>query len=256
MGGFREFKKSMKDAGRSIRSKTNYETGQKELFPAKNWNRSFARDLQERTEGERLDKNIRDTIYGPSGPLTRPALIACMAPTTLFCPVEEPAFMVRGRCSDLQEFYDRPKVKTVIELTERCFLAGWQDYTNEYGVSYEWWQKQGSLAHSIRTETAGTVQDFEAFFADSEASPKVSAHNTSATGQNSLPASKSAKPDRGKNDQSEVPVGPPEAVSSNQTTLKVDKEPPGAAGRSQTMQLAGSPCLDSPNFDASEYFGV
>jgi len=238
MGGFKEFKAKLKDSGRTIRSATNRDTGQKELFPMKNWNRNFARDIQDRTEGEELDKNIRDTIYGPAGPLTSPALISRMAPTHLFCPVAEPAFMVRGRCTDLNEFLSRPKVEKVIEMTLSDFLAGWQDFTNEYGVTFEWWKQQGTLALSIQPETAGKI---EGVFAFESTAPKVSAHNTSTTGKAPRPSKPREAVQREKQAASAAPIGPPEAVSSPQSTLKTSTGPQGASYQTQKTGLDGPP---------------
>jgi hypothetical protein len=252
MGGFAAFKKALKATGRTIRTRFNSQTNQTEFVPMKNWNHSFAGDIQERTAGERLEKNIRDMIDGPAGALTKPALIARMAPSYLNSPVAEPLFMVRGRCYDMAEFKARQKIAKVIEQTRTDFFAGWQDFRSEYGVSFEMWLKQGEIAAIVaakQPDTAGTPQDFKGFFDSPEPAPKVSAHNTSTTGRDSPPASKSAKPDRGKNERSEVPIGRAKPVSSIQSSEKITVEPSGAVNRSQESAIDGSLCSKSIDWD-------
>lgn len=245
MGDFAAFKKALKADGRTIRTRVNYKTGRAEFVPMKNWNRSFAGDIHERTSGERLEKNIRDTIDGPSGPLTRPALIARMAPSYLNSPVAEPLFMVRGRCHDIAEFRSRRKIAAVIETTRSDFLAGWQDFRNEYGVSLEQWvngTESAILAAAAKHEGAGTVADFADFFAQDESAPQVSAHNTSTTGRNHPPLHCPPKAIEENASSAKHPKGGQSPFSRTNQASSQPEEPAGAFPRNQNTQIAGSPC--------------
>lgn len=252
LGGFAKFKKQLKATGRTIRTIRNHATDAVEFRPMKNWNRNRAGEVQERTEGERLEKNIRDCIDGAAGPLTKPALISRMAPSHLFSPVAEPVFMVRGRCNDVREFLGRRKVKAVVDLTHEKFFAGWQDYTAEHGITLSCW-----LAKPLpmAADTVGTPQDFEGFFDGLETAPQVSAHNTSTTGRNPPPIQSERSSPEENSSRALNPSGGRSPFSRPRSAENHREEPPGASGRSQNTALAGSiPSPQSEEPDWSDYF--
>ena len=234
MGKFAAFRKMLKRTGRVVRMVRNKETGKSEYQAIKNWNRNAASDVCDPTEGEDLERNIRQNILDNAGPLTKPAIISRIAPSNMFSPVSEPVFLVRGRCTDLAEFCERPQVKAVIELTRELFEGGCQDFKSDTGVSLEQWLKSRAAAAIAFSEPveAPIQPDFGEFSASSDLASGVSAHNTSTTGH-----SKRAEPPRGETEAASAPpVGPPKAVSSNSEA----KKPPS---QSQPTDFDSPGCL-------------
>jgi hypothetical protein len=180
-------------------------------------------------------------------------LVAKLEPLAYFSPISEPIFLVRGRV-DWSELYKKPEVVEVIESSQEGYEAALDAFPLIYGCTVDEFLNgaQAFTTKQQRAELGFNFVENRAVSLGSAHTPPVISRESSS---DSLHASQSAKPDREKFEQREEPIGPPKAVSRSQPDLKTTMEPPGAANRSQSIEITGSPSLDHPDFNPSEYFG-
>ncbi len=175
LGPFRQFRRELRTSGKKVRPfldnsgeeprvgyKVNRSWDSSALARARDYHFPDA-DLPQGAKAIRLPGQL---------PLQSPAICARIAPQTMFAPVSEPVYMVRGKRIDAAEFCARPQVAKVVEETLDDWEAGCATFEALYGVTVENWLTMGALCIGALPE----------FLAEMDGSPKGSAHNTPVTG--------------------------------------------------------------------------
>lgn len=163
-------------------------------------------DRLEETEWEKADRRSDDC-----------QIVAKLAPIPLALPIREPVLLCRGAV-DTRELLGRPEVIEILKDTQDHFEAACGLFEMLHGCTpWEWVNGQQPPAQPQQSDL------FEADSARIFADVKGSAHNAPVISKFHKPGE---APASGKRAASEVPIGPPEAVSEyEQSNLPVEKWP-------------------------------